>query len=567
MIRFLAVFSAILQANPVTQQAASSLEGRVLRAGTVTPVNHAQILLTKLNGRLADSLIATADERGNFLIQNIPPGTYRLFGESEDYVRAEYGQRGPAQPGASLEFGPGEKKSGITFSLIPTGVISGRVVDRNGESASRIRVQALKSTIAEGKRTPGVAAAETQTNDLGEYRLFGLAPGSYFVSAMRYGFQQVEGGAMVGMNRPNLDALVSLADMRSAVESLTKDGSYIDSEALDGKAFSTLYYPGSADSATAQKLEVQPGSLLAGIDFQMIPMPASKTSKLHIRGQIIDGITGQAAENANATLHKPERPYALESRVQDLFNLPAGKFEFSDVSPGRYLISGNLGDKNGDIYVDVAGSDVENLRIVLTPRVTLSGRITVEGPIAVKPSPIIVYLQSPVISRQVSIADSTFTVPNLLGGQYQIRAGGGSSNYYLKAARLGDTDVLESGMRLESQPSQPLALVVSTNGGIVEGLVTEDVQRPAAGVVVVAVPDPAHRKSFDRYRTTVTNSSGRFHIEGLIPGEYKFFAWDEIAENEWQLPETMRQYEDQGTAIRVNEGTRESVNLRMIPRS
>jgi ABC-type dipeptide/oligopeptide/nickel transport system ATPase component len=127
---------------------------------------------------------------------------------------------------------------------------------------------------------------------------------------------------------------------------------------------------------------------------------------------------------------------------------------------------------------------------------------------------------------------------------------------------IGDTDVT-STLRIDSTPSQPLAVVISPNAGILDGTVLDANQRPAGGVVVVVIPDLSRRKYFELYRTAVSNTSGRFHVEGIVPGDYKVFAWDDIEENSWQDPEVLRLYEDQGISLHVTESAKESIELRL----
>src|SRR5207248_8888823 len=69
-----------------------------------------------------------------------------------------------------------------SFRLIPWGVIAGRVLDEEGEPLPWAQVSALREVYSNGKRRLSPEAL-VPTNDLGEFRLFGLKPGRYFVSA------------------------------------------------------------------------------------------------------------------------------------------------------------------------------------------------------------------------------------------------------------------------------------------------------------------------------------------------------------------------------------------------
>src|SRR2546428_13536750 len=77
---------------------------------------------------------------------------------------------------------PAQKLRGVVIQLMPAGTLTGRVFDRDGEPLANVSVEALKYSYQEGQRVMNVVQT-ARTNDLGEYRLFWLQPGQYFVSA------------------------------------------------------------------------------------------------------------------------------------------------------------------------------------------------------------------------------------------------------------------------------------------------------------------------------------------------------------------------------------------------
>ena len=119
---------------------------------------------------------------GQFSFQNLEPGQYRLSATRNGYVRMEYGARSPNRPGLPITLNPGQKLADVVLQLMPAGTISGRVFDRDGEPLANVTVEALKYSYQEGQRVMNVVQT-ARTNDLGEYRLFWLQPGQYFVSA------------------------------------------------------------------------------------------------------------------------------------------------------------------------------------------------------------------------------------------------------------------------------------------------------------------------------------------------------------------------------------------------
>lgn len=98
------------------------------------------------------------------------------------FVTQEFGQKTPNDPGALLTLSAGEEVRDRLFRLIPSAVIAGKIMDEDGQPLPRVMVSAMRDVYTEGKRKLS-PEAYASTNDLGEYRLFGLRPGHYFVSA------------------------------------------------------------------------------------------------------------------------------------------------------------------------------------------------------------------------------------------------------------------------------------------------------------------------------------------------------------------------------------------------
>ena len=119
---------------------------------------------------------------GQFEMKGLAPGRYRLTAQRNGFVLQAYGQRTPDGPVTMLTLSPGQKVSDIFFQLVPAAVITGHVYDEDGEPVLHAQVSAVYSIYSNGQRGLQGKSVE-QTNDLGEYRLFGLPPGKYFVEA------------------------------------------------------------------------------------------------------------------------------------------------------------------------------------------------------------------------------------------------------------------------------------------------------------------------------------------------------------------------------------------------
>ena len=158
------------------------VSGMVTKMADSAALRKAHLSLTSLDD--PNRVIgAVTDADGRFALRGIDPGPYRLSVSRIGFVTEEYGQRKPNTPGAVLTLRPGQELRDLIFRLIPAGVISGRIFDDDGEPLPSVMVEAFRQVYSEGKRSR-TTARRVETNDLGEYRLYGLPPGRYFVSSI-----------------------------------------------------------------------------------------------------------------------------------------------------------------------------------------------------------------------------------------------------------------------------------------------------------------------------------------------------------------------------------------------
>ena len=219
---FLAFYSvtALPQQSPTT----GSIEGTVVRSDTGEPVVGAQVNLASVNmampgapsvvGSVLDSagvvreivgpvgaavsevlngaIIAgsrppnfppvTTGADGKFSFKDLNAGSYRVAATANGSVRTEYGQRFPNSQGRVIFISAGQTVKDAAIRLIATGTVSGRVYDDNGQPATGVPVQLLRATYNPQGRTyqsVGTGSAD----DRGDYRIYGMPPGRYYLAA------------------------------------------------------------------------------------------------------------------------------------------------------------------------------------------------------------------------------------------------------------------------------------------------------------------------------------------------------------------------------------------------
>lgn len=256
--------------------------------GTNEPLSKATVILNSTDGGRNLSYTSSTSNDGRFVLENIQPGKYQLAATRNGYVRYEFGARGPSRPGLQITVGAGQKMTQVVMPLSPAGTITGRVFDRDGEPLPYVVVQALKYSYQDGQRE--LNALQTAiTNDLGEYRLFWLGPGQYFVgttyetTARGGGFGAAGRSIFIGPRGGN----------RNGVESVQAD---------DNEARIPIYYPGTADPQAAAPINLQ-----AGVTFSGVDMTVAAVHTFNVRGQVINSANGQPVPNVNVVLEPRQR--------------------------------------------------------------------------------------------------------------------------------------------------------------------------------------------------------------------------------------------------------------------
>jgi Carboxypeptidase regulatory-like domain len=593
------------QQQQTKPQDRGSITGYIVKMGAGDPVSKAVVTLSAFNGGRAQSYTATTTTGGQFAFQNLDPGQYRLSATRSGYVRMEYGARTPTKQGLPITVNPGQKLADVILQLMPAGTITGRVYDRDGEPLANVNVEALKYSYQEGQRVMNVVQS-ARTNDLGEYRLFWLQPGQYFVSATPPEGQRGAllnalsvagpgiagaigdlianrgGGGGRGGNNGGRGAGDGRGGGRGGQAPPPAPAPAVQADTSDQptEGYIPVYYPGTTDAQSAAPINLPAGILFSGVDLTV-----ASVRTLRVLGQVVNGATGQPAQNAQVVLLPAQRGAgAGRNAIRNLGNFRSrinnqGTFEIRGVTPGSYELIAILNDRNNRMTarlpIEVGNSDVQNASLIVTPGFSLTGRLAIEGQSATGNQDLtrIRVMLRPDAAAQVAgappaspvQADGTFKLDQVGRDDYRITVSGMPRNTYIKTARYGATDVMSEGLRLDRQPTASLDITLSSNTGIADGTVQNEKQEAEPNVTVVFVPDAARRTRLDLYRTTSTDAVGHFHVEGLPPGDYRVFAWEEVETGAWQDPDFLRTFEDRGKPVRINEGGTANIELRAIP--
>src|SRR5207244_3198266 len=147
------------------------------------PVRRARVTLSGANVDLGRTVIT--DDAGRFSFRSLPAGRFSLGATKEGWISTSFGAKRPGRPGTAIPMSDGQQVANIVLRLPRGAVISGVILDDNGQPAPGTNVRALQYRNVNGERqlAPAFGSATSSTDDRGAYRLYGLAPGEYVISA------------------------------------------------------------------------------------------------------------------------------------------------------------------------------------------------------------------------------------------------------------------------------------------------------------------------------------------------------------------------------------------------
>jgi protocatechuate 3,4-dioxygenase beta subunit len=498
------------------------IEGVVLNAATGAPIPRVTVSLQG-DKRVSGWKSVTSDAGGHFEVTNIEPGRYSLSAHKNGFIESYYGQRTPGGHGTPLALTAGQQVRDICLRLTPAAAVTGRVSDEYGEAVQGVEVLALLSDTAQGKpSSPGTAGSSAMTDDQGQYRLFGLAPGRYLVR--------------VSCGLASVD-----------------------------KTCGQVFYPGTTDSGQASFITLRGGDEYPGVDFTV-----QMQKGVSVRGRV-QSLLGSQAEHARVMVISRDEQ---GSRVRGAaVNGPDGSFELPNLAPGSYELQTTI-EANGKLYttrqpLEVGDTDIEGVVLTVGAGVTLKGRVSVEGQPKLSLSSLQVALPTGesfvgfMPAAYVS-SDGSFTIGNISPGTYHLRLQPLPEGVYIKSARLGSEDVLDSGLDIGHGQPAGLEIVLGCNAGQVEGVVLKD-QQAYMGATVVLIPNPPRRRRHELFKTAGTDQSGRFLFRSVVPGDYQVFAWEEVAGGSYYNSDYIKNYEGRGQPVHVTEGAHLLVQLDLIP--
>jgi len=519
--------------------------GTAIIRGVVTsdagaPVRRAQVR-ANVSG-MPGARVTSTDAQGRFELRDLPAGRWTLSASKPGFVTQRYGQRRPFETVSPLEVADGQKVD-ANFSLLRGGVINGRVQDDLGDPVANVRVMVQRRQMIEGRRRMVNVGVTDETDDTGAFRLYGLAPGEYYVSA----------------------------SLRA--NPLEQPG--------DGAGYAPTYYPGTGNANEAQQVPVAAGEEVS-IGFSLLAVRLVRISGTVVSqsGEVGGGMVQVVSAGDTGGGPIGAQGGGIQSD---------GSFTIANVAPGSYLLNARSGGRGGrggrgvtidataleigSLPVTVGDSDVTGVTISLTRGASIAGTVVTEG------TSQITLANLRVTARQIRDAPGqSFNASGVgangafqlstLSGTVALRVENVPSQWMVKSIVVGPTDVTDGAFELRGTEQITNARIVLTDRvSELNGTVTVRNEEAKDSSVIVFADDAALWTFPTRYvRMSRADAQGHFTLRGLPAGTYLVAAVDYLEEGEWQDPEFLERLREPATRVSVRDGETKTVGLQLLAR-
>ena len=545
--------------------------GRVVSTDTGGPLRRAQVRLTAPEIGVK---VALTDAEGRYEFRELPAGRFTLNASKSGYVSVQYGQTRPFEQGRPIELADKQVLAKTDVAMPRGGVISGRIVDEFGDPLPDALVSAMRQTWSNGRRRLLPTGRTSQTNDLGQYRMYGLPPGEYYISA----------------SLRNTDITI----MDAALLGGPSSGA---SGSTPSSGYAPTYFPGTTTATSAQRVTVAVGQEAQNTDFALAPvrlaritgtvmtsdgkpldggmvsaMPASRTGEVGLA--LMGGATGRTSKDGNFSIPSvAPGEYTLTVRSVRIITSDGG-----DTMMFRATIGGGsdgTDSETASVPVVVSGEDLSNVVIITSKGATANGRLTFEGgapPAAtgVRINSVAADTDGPIMMAAGGVTakdDGSFQLKGL-SGRRLLRLNNLPPGWTLRSVRLNGDDVTDSGIEFKSgQDLSGLELVASSKQTEITGGVTASNGSPLKDyTVVVFSDDPQYwTLPFTRWvNGTRPDQEGRFRVRNLPAGSYNIVAVDYIEAGAWGDPELLDRLKSHAKRITLSDGGSEKVDLKLV---
>ena len=441
---------------------------------------------------------ALSDESGRYELIGISPGRYRVGARKYGYLPMAFDQPRSSESGRAITVGASGSVNDVDITLPRPGAVAGRITDETGNPVEGAMVTVVEARFEDGRWVLAQASAigVRPSDDRGQYRVFGIEPGRYFVRA--------------GAGDPG--------GLRFGVATGGETPGYAP------------FFPGTLTVTQAVQVDVGPSSEVTGIDFSLVRAAMATVSGrvLTSDGQPFGGRLGIAPRSRGELT-------AFGSSGAIIY--PDGRFEFRNVAPGEYVISSYRGRSEstegafGAVVVNVNGENVSGVTLMTSPGSTIQGHIVFDSTSSPRADEVEISTMPTDLDRapkggelataSVS-ADGAFALAGITGTR-RLRVVRAPRGWALKSMTVNGVDVTDTPLRFgtAAQSIDNVDVLMTNRLTEISGEVTDSSGRRVSSAAVLAFAADRERwYPASRFVQYAAASDGTFAIRGLPAGEY-----------------------------------------------
>jgi hypothetical protein len=482
--------AAPVQAAPPAAGTAQ-ISGVIKSSSDDSAVGRARVIAA--SDALPEARVTISAADGKYALTELPAGSYTVTVTRTGYAPQVYAT-GRATVSTPIVVANAQHVANVDFALVPGGFIAGRILDEDGTPFAGAEVDALVTRSEKGSDSL-FSVSTAQTDDRGEFRLFGLVPGQYYISAGDPAFRAV-----------------------STPKGVVR--------------YSPTYFPGVAFADEARPVVLPGAGQAPRVEFRLKLVPPARVAGRLLtpdnRPMLSAAIIMSPREGQGVPMVPPEDPQLL----------PDGVFSFGQVVPGNYQIRAR-GQTDADgtslfaaYSLQVQGRNIENIQMTLRPGAVLNGWLTVESRHGTKPPPLsLIRVGAPFVDGNSFgesltgnvLPDGTFALRGLMPGAHQLVVDGLPPPWVLKSVLYRGTDITDRQFRVDERENvRDVRVTITDRMGQVSGVVQNARNLPVAnsGVLIFPSTPTFWMRTNRRMRIAYTDREGRFAVPGLPAGEY-----------------------------------------------
>jgi protocatechuate 3,4-dioxygenase beta subunit len=363
----------------------------------------------------------------------------------------------------------------VDFYLVKGGVLKGRVVSIEGSPIIGMPISALKLT---GKQPSLPSTRESNataiSDDRGEFRIYGLRPGSYTVAV----------NAQRG--------------------------------ASPLKTFSALFYPGERQLVNATAFDLLLGQEVA-IPEMVLDLTQAEQNSLT---GVVHGTHGKPLKGVSLTL------LSVDSQLSDsILSDDQGQFNFEGLSSGKYLLKASLNSQsyfNLQREIFIKDQATNNVTLELRSHSLITGRAYLKNNAGISPLPSFrLQLESAQNEKDrielVTDKDGSFSQRSGAEGRFWLTFPELQPEYFVNRILLDDKDITNRPVNL-NQASDLTGISIELSAGAAE--IRGAVQGGKCQGNVIYVVGLLSKSNEIHSVRKANCSADSFRIRSLAPGRY-----------------------------------------------